>query len=110
MKHRERADTVADANLACDTTASHRDLFVEEARSQSRSLKAIRPIVIGKMGSTRRAADFADLAEHDRGDHRADAVWLGQRGARLDDGRGDALFARGDLAIEPVDVGQILAR
>ena len=49
-----------------------------------------------------------DLAEHDRGDHRADTVQFGESRARCGDRIRDPLLDRGDLSIDALDIAEML--
>jgi hypothetical protein len=66
-------------------------------------------VVVGELGTDTEAADVADLAEHDRCDHGADAMQLDERGARRCDLFGDSLLRRCGLDVDAFDVGEMLA-
>ena len=65
-------------------------------------------VVVGELGAGPEPGDVADVAEHDRGDHRADTVQLGERRARRGDRVGDAMLDRVELSVDAIDVGEML--
>ena len=64
-------------------------------------------VVVGELGAGAEAADVAYLAEHDRCDHRADTVQLGEGRARRSDGVSDALLDGVDLSVDALDIGEV---
>jgi hypothetical protein len=66
--------------------------------------------VAGVAAAGREPVDVAGVAEDDRGAEGPDAVNIGHRGARYQDGFDDAFVNGDELAVEPADIAEQIKR